>query len=372
MLAASVRVPEAQASRSMILGLFDDAETIYNGQSAFPIFRQLRVKWLRVTLRWGGQNGVARRRPRNPSFPGDRAYNWAPYDRVVLRAKAAGIRIIFSIYGTPGWANGGRGLNRLPNSMPDLEQFAYAAAWRYGGTWRRRDNITLPAVKHWIAWNEPNNPVFLSPQWRREGVNWVMQAPANYRKICEAIYFGVHTTALRGEKVACGVTAPRGNNDPRSVRPSIAPIAFLRALRRAGLRAFDAYAHHPYYGSRQEAPGSPPRKPTRRSPTPVTLGNIGALTSELGRLYGKGKPLWITEYGYQTNPPDRAFGVSWAKQARYLTQAVAIARRNPRIQMMLWFLLRDEPVLSGWQSGFLTVRGKKKPAFEAFRKIARG
>ena len=59
------------------------------------------------------------------------------------------------------------------------------------------------------------------------------------------------------------------------------------------------------------------------------------------RLYGN-KRIWITEYGYQTNPPDRIFGVSFANQARYLTQAYGIAKRNPRIDMFLWFLLRDE------------------------------
>ena len=59
------------------------------------------------------------------------------------------------------------------------------------------------------------------------------------------------------------------------------------------------------------------------------------------RLYGN-KRIWITEYGYQTNPPDRIFGVSLANQAKYLTQAYGIAKRNPRIDMFLWFLLRDE------------------------------
>jgi hypothetical protein len=37
--------------------------------------------------------------------------------------------------------------------------------------------------------------------------------------------------------------------------------------------------------------------------------------------------------------------------------------------MMLWFLLRDEPSLSGWQSGLMTVSGKKKPAFAAFARL---
>ena len=38
--------------------------------------------------------------------------------------------------------------------------------------------------------------------------------------------------------------------------------------------------------------------------------------------------------------------------------------------MMLWFLLRDEPSLAGWQSGLLTASGKKKPAYAAFMRMA--
>jgi hypothetical protein len=63
-------------------------------------------------------------------------------------------------------------------------------------------------------------------------------------------------------------------------------------------------------------------------------------------------------------------GVTLAKQAAYLTQAFAIARKNPRIDMMLWFLLKDESTLAGWQSGLLTSTGKKKPAYAAFMKMA--
>ena len=80
--------------------------------------------------------------------------------------------------------------------------------------------------------------------------------------------------------------------------------------------------------------------------------------------------VWVTEYGYQTNPPDPIFGVTWSKQAKYLTQAVAIARANPRIDMFLWFLLRDEQRLGGWQSGLTTFDDKRKPSFNAFRRAA--
>ncbi len=93
------------------------------------------------------------------------------------------------------------------------------------------------------------------------------------------------------------------------------------------------------------------------------------LIKELTRLYGP-KRLWITEYGYQTNPPDKLFGVIWSKQAKYLTQAVAAARKNPRIDLFTWFLLRDDVPLGGWQSGLIAADGRKKAAFGAFERAA--
>jgi hypothetical protein len=171
------------------------------------------------------------------------------------------------------------------------------------------------------------------------------------------------------ERVACGGTAPRGNNNPSSTRPSISPLAFLRATKKAGLKTFDAWAHHPYYASASDTPTTKPLSPKGAPATAITLGNLGDLIREVTRLYGN-KRIWITEYGYQTNPPDKLLGVSYKKQAAYLTQAFAIARKNPRIDMMLWFLLRDDPNPNGWQSGLLTVRGTKKPSFAAFMKMA--
>ena len=182
--------------------------------------------------------------------------------------------------------------------------------------------------------------------------------------MCNAIWSGVHLTGLRGEKVACGVTAPRGNNSGAQPRSSLSPIPFLRGMKKAGAR-FDAYAHHPYYGHRTESPRT--RPPLRG--TAVTLGNLDVLIKELTRLYGR-KRVWLTEYGYQTNPPDRAFGVSFVQQARYLTQAYAIARANPRIDMMIWFLVKDEARIgNGWQSGLYTASGRRKPSWQAFRRM---
>jgi hypothetical protein len=300
--------------------------------------------------------------------PADPAYDWSLYDRTVRYGSQYGVHVLFTIYGTPGWANGGHGLNVAPTTGADLRNFAYAAAKRYSGTWPDGQGGMLPPVSEWLAWNEPNNPLFLSPQYRRTASGWTIQSAVDYAKICNAIYAGVHATIFRGERVACGATAPRGNNGPTSFRPSVAPLAFLRAVKKAGLKTFDAWAHHPYYSSPSDTPSTKPVTRNGAAITAVTLGNIGDLIKTVTQLYGN-KRIWITEYGYQTNPPDSIVGVSWAKQAAYLTQAFAIARKNPRIDMMLWFLLKDEPNESGWQSGLETYGGVKKPAFAAFQHL---
>ena len=366
LLAVGLSAPAASASRTMLVGILDEANVLYGDPyTTFPILRQLRTEVVRVNLYWGGRFGVASERPASATNPRDAAYDWTLYDRTVHFAAQYRMRVVFSIYGTPGWANGFRGLNRAPRNFADLRNFAYAAARRYSGSYRGPDGRILPAVKMWLAWNEPNNPVLLFPQYVRRNGRWVAQAARDYARICNAIYNGIHATSVRGERVGCGVTAPRGNNAPASVRPSISPLVFLRAAKAAGMRRFDVYAHHPYYLRKNESPTT-----RSRDGNAITLANIGRLIAEVQRLYGR-KQLWITEYGYQTNPPDRALGVPYSTQARWLTQAFRIARRHPRIDMMVWFLLKDDTSRNGWQSGLLTPAGRRKPAFDAFRRFPR-
>ncbi len=364
-------VPAASASRYLQHGIFDDTQINYgNPDLVFPQLKQLRTQLIRVNLSWGGPTGVAKRKPVNPMNPNDPAYNWSVYDRTVFYAQQYGMKVVFAILATPSWANGSKGVNVVPRSALDLERFATAAARRYSGTFRTADGRVIPPVRQWLAWNEPNNPAFLRPQFKKVGGKDVIQSAIDYAKICNAIVKGVRKTTVGASKVACGVTGPRGNNNPNSVRPAVSPLPFLRAMKRAGATGFDAYAHHPYYGAPRETPSTPPPPGIHgNAATAITLGNFNLLVREVTRLYGN-KRMWITEYGYQTNPPDRIFGVSFAKQAAYMKEAYGIAKRNPRVDMFLWFLLRDERRgAEGWQSGLLTASGAKKPAFSAFQKL---
>jgi hypothetical protein len=361
-LAVSVSTLSASTkSTHMLIGIYDEGITLYGPPaSSFAVFKSLHAQVIRLNLHWAS---IAKSRPINPIDPNDSAYDWGIDDQAVQNASKYGLQVLFSIIDTPGWANGGAGRTHVPTNITDLRSFALAAATRYSGTWTATSGARLPAVHLWAAWNEPNNPVFLQPQYKYVRGKWVIQSAIDYTKICEAIYAGVHGARVSGDRVACGVTAPRGNNNPAEARASISPLVFLAAVHADGLRHLDAWAHHPYPLSPSETPSS-----KLNSATAISLGNIQTLIDRLTRYYGS-KPIWITEYGWQTSPPDRLAGVSWSKQSSYLSQAFAIARKNPRIQLMLWFLLKDEPNLSGWQSGLETVTGQKKPAFSAFQHL---
>jgi len=198
--AAAIAATGASASPGLQLGITDSGDAYFADPGTFyPRLGELHSSLLRVHLNWGGKLGVAQRRPRDGADPADPAYDWSRYDRIVLNADAEGIHIVFSIFGTPRWANGGQLPTRAPRDASVLTDFAFAAAERYGGDYMREDGTVLPAVKQWTAWNEPNLPIGLVPQWKRVGGRWVIQSAIDYARICNAIVDGIHGTLLRGD-----------------------------------------------------------------------------------------------------------------------------------------------------------------------------
>lgn len=350
----------ADASKRLKIGIYDEALALGQPDIGFAYLGELRPQVLRFNLNW---YQVAPTRPAvDPTSPLDPAYNWALWDQAVVRAQALGAEVLLHVIGTPGWANGGQDWRFPPSNMSDLRAFTIAAARRYSGQpqWGG-----LPAVNKWAAWNEPNLSTFLKPSWRRVRGKLVPIAARNYARICNTVVRAVHDVATadaRAVQVACGVTSPYGKG-----ASAISPIRFLREMKRARAK-FDVYAHHPY--SRTRPAISPTKIPRERRLT-VSLGNIGDLFAELNRLYGKRKRVWITEYGYETNPPDPSIGVSWSKQAAWLKTSHRIARRHPRIDMYLWFLIQDEADVSKWQTGLVDMFGTRKPSFFAFQALPR-
>jgi hypothetical protein len=338
------------AARGMKVGFYDEALTLeYPDDFGFRTLADLNADIVRMNLYW---NRVAKSRPRNPSDPNDRAYDWRAYDRALERADRHGIEVMLSIIGTPRWANGGKASQYAPRRMRDLQAFATAAARRYR------------QVRLWMAWNEPNAPNFLKPQSVRRGGTWRFVSPERYALICNAVVTGVNR-ARKQNKVACGALNPRGKLEANGRRDSVSPLLFLTRMKRAGARP-EVIAYHPYSPS-------PRISPTERirSKTTVTLGVIDRLIAAVNRTYGRGMRIWITEYGYQTNPPDRHFGVSWKRQAQWMRVAFNRMRKNKRIDVALWFQLKDDSRLAGWQAGVISTDDVRKPSYAAFRRLAR-
>jgi hypothetical protein len=110
------------------------------------------------------------------------------------------------------------------------------------------------------------------------------------------------------------------------------------------------------------------------------LADQGRLAGLLDRLHAGGRTrarlgVWVTEFGYETDPPDPTQPVSPAEQARWLPEAEALALADSRVRSFAQFLFRDLPARPGrtararwgdFQSGLELPDGRDKPALRAF------
>ena len=273
-----------------------------------------------------------------------------------------------------------------PGSRPDRERdavsagafadFAEAVARRY------------PSAVAFTVWNEPNHNVFLLPQWERAGgrAGGPRRHTATGRwctRPCRA------SSAPRPER-SCSSAATSSVGADRGDDPGdrMAPLTFLREmacvdermqpLQRPECRGFeplpgDGWSHHPY--SLELEPGTADPRPDN-----VRMGDLGRLTTMLAALHEGGRTqrrlgLYLTESGYQTDPPDPTWDVSTADQARWLPEGERIARADPAVRSVAQFLVRDLPERPGadlrtrwrdYQSGLRFEDGRPKPAHAAF------
>ena len=124
----------------------------------------------------------------------------------------------------------------------------------------------------------------------------------------------------------------------------------------------DAYAHHPYAASPSETPSSGGCK---NCPW-ITMATIRKLLILVKRAWGP-KPVWLTEYGYQTRPPDMFLGVPLKRQATMLSLAAMRAWRLPRVTMLIQYLYRDEVALGRFQTGLVFADDRWKPSLQGFK-----
>jgi hypothetical protein len=85
----------------------------------------------------------------------------------------------------------------------------------------------------------------------------------------------------------------------------------------------------------------------------------------------------MTEFGYETDPPDPFSGINPLLQAEYINVGDYLAYKDPRVIANTQFLLRDVEPVKGtpasskrhwftYQSGLVYANGKPKPSAQAY------
>ena len=355
-LVAAVLAPVALSADRMWIGFHDDPVLRWDADRATELDNATatnNASIVRTVVTW---KDVAPTKPANAANPFDPAYKFNDIDELVRNAQVRNAEILMTIWGTPPWANGNKGPNYLPTSMSTFQSFTKALASRYSGRY-----AGYPFVRFYGIWNESNLGLFLSPQFNSKGQ---IVSPAAYAKLAAAGYAGIKSGNSRA-LVAIGETSSNGRNKPKAgSSDSVRPGTFAEGVAKANKNLkFDAWAHHPY-------PVPVNQKPTQKVQWPnVALTSLPQFETSLDKWFGrKNIPVWITEYGNETKPGEPT-GVTESQQATYLTQAIDIAKKDARVPMFVWFVMRDSAG-SPWQSGIYRKTGASKPAQPKFASAA--
>jgi hypothetical protein len=409
--------PAAHASTTQESIFMDDNQLLYRGDDvADRTLRELKslgVDRVRVSVPWasftpGRENGIRPAGFRDATDVAQyEAATFDNWDHLVRVARKEGIAVLFNVTGpAPRWAAGrlnGRyvGGRFRPNAAA-FGEFVRMLGKRYGGNHsdENQGRAALPRVDAWSIWNEPNQAGHLQPQWvRTKRKRWVPAAPRIYRDLVRAAGAGLNATGHASDTILIGETAPIGQHG-KGTKRSIRPVPFLASLfcirhstlrplwgraardvgcdfHRRGALPGSGFAHHPY--GVVSAPDRPDPNPLNvrlaDSPRLTRLLDGAAASKRLRR----GMPIWYTEFGYQTNPPDpTARGIGLDLQALWIAQAERMSWADPRIMGLTQFLLRDddpwEQFPEGnparwrtYQSGIRFADGRPKPAYDAYR-----
>jgi hypothetical protein len=318
----------------------------HNGNSLFPVYRELGVSVYEDDLRW---NAIATRRPRHPRNPRDPAYTWpSEVTRAVREARHYGMQVALQIIGAPRWANGNKPPIWATFDARRFADFAVAAARRYR------------SVHLWMIWGEPDRSKDFRPLTPARPLtpltgNQVI-APHLYSRILDSAY-----AALKGVSRANIVIG--GMTDTAA---SISPQQWIENMRLPNGRPprLDMYGHNPF-NSRAPDLSNPPSPGGQLDFS--DLNRVVALVdANLGRPENPRPPLFLSEWTIPT-APDREFNfyVDPRVQALWITDGLRIVRQDPRVYAIGWIHLYDAlPQASG---GLIQGNGRRKLGFFAWK-----
>jgi hypothetical protein len=431
----------ARASGTQLSMLMDDDQLIYASPQhmvrTLQTLSSLGVDVVKVSVVWQlvAPDANSTQRP-NFDATDPAAYPpgaWSRWDTLVETAQRLGMKVYFLVIGpAPVWAvpksnrtSQGPSLGWMP-SATEYEQFVQAVGRRYSGAYADPAQSTststtptvsgvtvptltsttatpvqpIPRVDYWGIWNEPNERSWLTPWYRSlPHHRRALIQPQQYRNLVDAAWNGLSASSHASDTIMIGETANRG---------ILAPMPFARALYCVGgnLRPLagtaassigcptsgprsqfvnqhpglfnTSYAHHPY------AFDIPPNRPYPDRSF-VTLYNLPSFERMLRRIraaYGQhpsgGVPVYLTEWGFKSNPPNPFVKTSLAQQAAWIDEGEYMTWREPYVRGLTQFLLVDSPpkphtrkgsalYWSTFQTGLENINGSPKPSFGAFR-----
>jgi len=384
-------------------------EIITNPAGTLDELQRLGVDTVHLYLHWADVAPDPSSRVR-PSFDANDpaaypASGWAVFDTIVGDVKARGMGIVLNLIAPPpAWASarGAPDPRKQPQWRPsaaEFGQFVHAVGTRYSGHYTPPGAPRpLPRVGFWAIWNEPNLGFQLAPQAVPH--TKIELSGMIYRGLVDAAWSALQATGHGHDRTLIGETGPAGATfaDAPGLFGAMAPLRFLRALycvdaayvplrgaaarqrgcptTAAGSAAFaaahpglfhaSAFADHPY------SQGLAPNQAPPDEPDYAELPQVPTLERTLDRLqrvYGSATrfPIYSTEFGYQTTPPDQEAGtVSPATAAYYLNWSEYLTWRDPRLRSYDQYLLGDPP--NGvFASGLKYANGTPKPGYDAFR-----
>jgi hypothetical protein len=334
---------------------------------------------------------VGSQRPPDPTNPRSASYNFSTIDAAVRDAEARGLIVLLNVSSAPAWAEGpGRPPSADPGtwnpSPSDLADFMRAVASRYSGGFDpdgAGPAPPLPAVEALQVWNEPNHPLFLTPQYQGD----TALSPVHYRKMLNAAYSAVKSVNPQMLVVTAGLS-PYGD-DPGGNR--VRPVRFWRELlcvheakkkkkkkksasKRVFVRTqncpaptrFDVLAHHPINTS-----GGPRRAAI--SPDDASSADLDRIVRVLrgaeaaGTVLPGGHQVWADEFWWDSNPPNPA-GAPLDVQARWIEEELFLLWEDGA-SVAINFLIGDHLGAPNGisQSGIFFANGQPKPSYTAFR-----
>jgi len=320
------------------------------------LVRNTRAKVTRFDILW---SFVATREPVDPANPADPAYDWTRVDQVLIGFDQADITPIVSTYSTPAFAVAGRN-TKFPsayNPNAPIPQafgaFMRAVATRYSGTFVATVGgvpVTLPRVRHFEVWNEPNLKNF----FRFNNASNL----GKYKGLVKQAYTNIKA-ANPNAIVIAGVGGPRSSGGNGNVSAKV----WMNGLVNDRSVKFDAYSQHIYPS---QGPKFTSEAYAKVFPTWDSLDEIYDALDKKKR----GMKLYVTEAGYTTAGTEfRTVKVSPSVQNKYLKQLYNLPLvKSPRMAAVVWFNLQDN---SNWPGGLLRANLGKKPSYNSFVSVAR-